>query len=206
MYKRVIFILSFLLIVTVSLITVGGVLFIREKELSQKLRVINEQAIDEKDDYMLQQQYRHLELALNGTEIDKTIVLSDEKGNLLKVSDILNTTKLVLFFSESNCSECVNVEISNLRGMDSIIDFNDVLIMVKSISKRYVNQYRIINKLEYPIYEIKESPEGLFPEFTPLFFIIEKETFRINSVFAPSKYNIDLTTSYFKKIEKKYFH
>jgi hypothetical protein len=77
--------------------------------------------------------------------------------------------------------------------------------MISALSKRYVSWYKINNQLMYPVFEISTIREELFPASYPLFFIIEKETMRINSIYAPLKENPMGTKDYLSKIARDYF-
>jgi hypothetical protein len=110
-----------------------------------------------------------------------------------------------LFFSESNCEECVNSAILQLNEQKDLIGSDKIIILINALSKRYVSQYKINNQLKYPVFEIATNQEFFSPSSFPIFFMIEKETLRINSAYIPLKENPKGTKDYFNKIAKDYF-
>jgi hypothetical protein len=157
------------------------------------------------EDLAFEQKAREMELFFNGKDITKKTILSDGKGNNIEWDEITdNKNKLILYFSEGTCDICLNTEISRLNEKADLVVSDNTIILVSAISKRYVAQYKNDNKLKFPVFEIKSSGEKILPPDL-FYFVIEKESKRINSAFFSSKYKPAEADRYLNDITGKYF-
>jgi hypothetical protein len=148
--------------------------------------------------------FREGEILFNGKKLSKETSITDGKGNIIKWDDIMDNDKLVFYFSETSCDMCVDMEIARLNEKTGWTVFCNTVILIGSTNKRYVTQYKNSHKLRFPVYEIK-SNTGQFLPALPFYFIIDKESGRINSSFFPSKYTPDETDKYLDQITNDYF-
>jgi peroxiredoxin len=186
------------------------VLFIPVILLDRKIEKINsltsekEQLASEKEDLLIVRDFRNAEILFNGKELIKNTYISDGKGNSIEWNEIIDNNTLVFYFSETSCDMCIDMEIARLNEKTEPVVSNNTIILISAISKRYVAQYKNNNKLQFPVYEIKSGKEDFLPSL-PFYFIIDKESKRINSSFFPSKYTPDETDKYLSKIAEDYF-
>jgi hypothetical protein len=164
-----------------------------------------QQSVDEQEDLTVERKYREAEFSLNGKKITKEFTLSDGKGNGIEWDKITDKNTLVLFFSESACDMCVNLEISRLNEKADLVVSDNTIILITALNNRYVAQYKSNNASKYPIYEIRTIKNDYPLPSGPLYFVIEKESGRINSAFFPSKYNPSQTDKYLANITENYF-
>jgi peroxiredoxin len=174
----------------------------RKNEKINRLTSENEQLMNEKEDLLAVRNFRNTEILFNGRELSKDTHISDGKGNRVEWDEI--TGKLVFYFSETACDMCVDMEIARLNEQAELAVSDNTVILISAISKRYVAQYKNNNKLKFPVYEIKSVKEDFLPSL-PFYFIIDRESKRINSSFFPSKYTPDETDKYLNKIAEDYF-
>jgi hypothetical protein len=76
--------------------------------------------------------------------------------------------------------------------------------MINATGKRYVSQYKSQTSLEYPIWEITTNFNSLISP-PPFFFVVEKESLRINSAYIPQKEKPEEISRYLDKIIADYF-
>jgi peroxiredoxin len=198
--RNILLILVGVLVVVLSVLTV---LLNREIKKTNRLLSEKEQLVNEKENLLPVKSFREGEIVFNGKELSKAVSLSDGKGNSIEWDEIIDNNKLVFYFAETSCDMCVDMEIARLNEkVDLTVSYNTI-ILISAISKRYVSQYKNNNKLQFPVYEIKSKEED-FPAL-PFYFVIDKESRRINSAFFPSKYTPDETDKYLNKITEDYF-
>lgn len=69
-----------------------------------------------------------------------------------------------------------------------------------------MNKFRKINKVKIKIYNLGETLDKEIHDIElPYFFVLEKNTMRVNCTFIPQKNKNDLTNNYIQNIQKKYF-
>jgi hypothetical protein len=196
-------ILSVLVSILFVVLVILVILLNNEIEKTSRLSSENEQLANEKENMLAVKVFREEEILFNGKEFSKEASLTDGKGNSIELSEIMNNNKLVLYFSENSCNMCVDMEITRLNEKADLIVSDNTIILISATSKRYVAQYKHNNKLKFPVYEIQSKKKD-FPAF-PFYFIIDKESKRINSSFFPSKYTPDETDKYLNKMTEDYF-
>jgi hypothetical protein len=184
---------------------ISVILLNRKNEKINSLTSEKEQLVNEKENLLVARNFRNAEILFNGKELSKDTYISDGKGNSIEWNEITDNNTLVFYFSETSCDMCVDIEIARLNEKTESVVSNNTIILISAISKRYVAQYKNNNnKLQFPVYEIKSGKEDFLPSL-PFYFIIDKESKRINSSFFPSKYTPDETDKYLSKIAEDYF-
>lgn len=151
------------------------------------------------------QQKRESEFLLNGRQLSKDIEIYDKKIKY-KWNEIIQEDKLVFFFSELYCDVCIEAQIVNLKGMSDSVGYQNILFLVNSFSLRYVQQ--LINKydLKFQIYQFDKDLYQEIPDMhEPYFFILEKQSMRMQSVFIPQKENSESAMKYLGAVYSKYF-
>jgi hypothetical protein len=182
-----------------------GILLDKEIAKTNQLSATHEQLMEEKEDCIEYHNFRQAEVFFNGKNLIRNAFITDGKGNRIDSNEIMENNKLVFYFSESSCSMCVDMEIARINEKADLIVSENTIIFISSHSKLYVAQYKNNNKqLKIPIYEIKSDKDDFLP-MIPFYFVIEKESKRINSAFFPSKYTPDETDKYLNKIADDYF-
>ena len=142
--------------------------------------------------------YRKKELNYNGKNISYIVT---DTSTMSELKGLVDDNKLILFFAES--SNLAN-EIENLSG-DMQKFKQNIILLIRSDNKRFSSIFKNNNKIEYPCLHIqtdKNSPSAGLP---PIYFILEKETLRINSSFIPQRDKTKETGSYYEKIIADYF-
>jgi hypothetical protein len=177
----------------------------KEQLTNEKEQLTNEkeQLTNEKDDLLTVRTFRNEEILFNGKNLNKEMLITDGKGNNVKWNEIIDNNKLIFYFSETSCDVCVDTEIARLNEKADLIVSDNTIILIYAVSKRYVAQYKNNNKLKFPVYEIKSGKNDL--PTLPLYFVIDKESKRINSSFFPSKYTPDETDKYLDDVTEDYF-
>jgi hypothetical protein len=189
----------------IVLTVVAGYLFFEEKKKAEAAYEIIEQAAGDKMNLYVSKKYRETEMHINGRKIDLENRIFDKKGLPLTWDDLINDNKLVLYFPEGSCNECVNAAINAINKQCDSIDQENVIVFINAVSKRYVAQYRINSNLPYQIYEMRFNNEDFFPMNQPCLFVIEKESKRINSFYLPQKEKPEEIDKYLNTIMKHYF-
>jgi hypothetical protein len=171
---------------------------------SKQYLVLYEQLANEKVDLSVKNTYRSIEVYLNGKNFQREVEISDGRGNRLELSQLIDKDKLVLCFSENSCDECVEAELDKLNKKNQLAGSENVIILINASDKRYVHQYQT-NHQKYPVYEMKTNQAQLSSIIAPFFFILEKETMRVNAAFVPLKHQPEETDKYLNKVINDYF-
>ena len=180
------------------LILIFGWLYIENEKENHRYTISQ---INYKNDKLLQSDsYRKQELHYNGKLI--THLISDSI-TLLELRSMVNNNKLVMFFHENMLN--TDMELDSLsKNMEKFKD--DIILFVKSDTKRHVAVFKNNKKLEYPCIHIQTTRDSSYINRTPLiYFVLEKETLRINASFIPNSEKMEETLSYYEKIIADYF-
>jgi hypothetical protein len=187
-------------------IVMFSVLWYGERDKVKELEGILEYTISTGKGLNVIQDYRNIELLLNGKKIATELSLSDGKGNEVAWEQVLSGgDKLVLYFPEASCDECVDVTLSRVKARGDVLDSERVIILIHATSRRYVAQYKANAHLNYPIFEVQPRHEDLFPTFTPCLFLVEQTISRINTAYIPRRENPEGINRYLDKIIADYF-
>jgi hypothetical protein len=143
--------------------------------------------------------HREEEQRLSGCEIG-SLKLDEEGRNPALLEGMINGNTLVLYFSETGCDMCLEAQLAALNKWRDSINSN-IILFLYATNNRYVQIQQ--SKLAYPIYRVFKK---LTSDDMPLYFMIEKETMRINSPFFPLKELPDQTEKYLGYIKEKYFY
>jgi hypothetical protein len=193
----------YLLIVFLSIAGIAlGILLYKEKINSKQYLSLYKEFLSKNDDPATKENYREFEIQLNGKDLSKNIEISDGKGNSVDLAHLFDQDKLILFFSDKHCDECVNAETEKLNQLS---DYKHIVVLISATNKRYVSQYKSNRQLKYPVYEIKTNEETFSSMSSPFYFVIESKTMRINSTFVPQKHQPEETKRYLSKIIRDYF-
>jgi myo-inositol-hexaphosphate 3-phosphohydrolase len=193
-----------LLAVFVIVFIIFGNLLYRERLKSKQYWVLYEQLSNEKIDLSVKNTYRNIEIYLNGKKFHRDVEISDGRGNRVELSQLIDKDKLVLYFSENSCTECVDSELNKLNKRNQFADSGNVIILINASNRRYVHQYQT-NHQKIPVYEIKTNQAQLSAIITPFFFILEEKTMRANASFVPLKHQPEETDKYLNKVISDYF-
>ena len=198
--------LFFILLLTMC--GMGALLFIhksRTNEYSKEFTEETKSQVIEKSDLYIYKSFREKELLLNGRMISPLSEICNSDNEMSSLESEIQEDKIVLYFSEFQCEMCVDSIISQLNEV-FFFDNRKLLLWVKSSNIRYVKwiekNYGIKRDVVY-----RTTPnieEQLLDIELPYFFVLEKETMRINSTFIPLKENVELTKKYLTDITAKY--
>jgi hypothetical protein len=145
------------------------------------------------------------ELSLNGNCIDLQLEISDGNGRKSSLGEVITENTLVCYLSELYCDLCMNAELKNLKKMTESIGGKHVMILLHATNERYFRKFIVEKKTACPVYKTGKSPVPLVEMHHPCYFILEKTSGRMVSVFIPQKENIAVTENYLEQIIKKYF-
>ena len=182
----------------VILFLIFGWLYIENEKESHDYTI--SQVNKEGDKLLQSDSYRKQELHYNGKLISHLI--SDSIA-VSELKNMVDNNKLIMFLHEYMLN--TDMELDNLsENMQMYKD--DIILFVKSDTKRNVSIFKNNKKLEYPCIHIKTNEDSSYIKKTPLiYFILEKETLRINASFIPHSDKKDETIRYFEKIIADYF-
>lgn len=170
--KKTIKISSFLIVVIGVLIASFSFGYTYLKNEKEKYSYLIAQINENCNELYSSDMYRKQELYYNGKVLSWVVRVPDAIVSE-ELDKSLNEDKLVLLFSESTCSQCVEAELKNInRKMKQLR--GKVIIIIKSDNKRYVSQFRINNKLEYPCFRSLNTNDSLMIDMPPFYFVVEK--------------------------------
>ena len=182
----------------VILFLIFGWLYIENEKEDHRYTISQ---INNKSDKLLQSDsYRKQELHYNGKLVSHLI---SDSNTVMELKSMVDNNKLIMFLHEYMPN--TDMEIENLsENMQKYKD--DIILFVKSDTKRNVSIFKNNKKLEYPCVHIRTNEDSSYIKKTPLiYFILEKETLRINASFIPNSEKKEETIRYYEKITADYF-
>lgn len=132
----------------------------------------------------------------------------DENGYKGKLSHnlVVNTDKLVFFFSDKNCITCIDSALYHLNNWSNSIGLDNIIVIVLYEDSYRLNVLRKIKKIQFPIYNIcKQNIDryDLEKDF-PFFFVLTKDL-SMHNLFIADKSLSEITDKYFKATFRNYF-
>lgn len=111
--------------------------------------------------------------------------IQNENDSFSNLNSIVSKPTLILRYSELNCQSCVDIIISSLLS-DSSFNVNNTLLLGYYREPTYLYQFKRVNRINFPIYNIKEI--GLPPDTLnmPYFFILD-QNLTTHNVFIPEE-------------------
>jgi hypothetical protein len=152
-----------------------------------------------------QESCRLEELSLNGSCVDMRLEVATDSGRKSALGELITENVLVCYFSESYCDLCMDVELNNLKKMTDTTGGKHVIILLHTTNERYFRKFMVEKKTACPVYKTGKCPAPLVEMNHPCYFILEKASGRMVSVFIPQKENIAVTETYLEQIREKYF-
>jgi hypothetical protein len=125
-----------------------------------------------------------------------------ERNDSIRLANLINRPVLVLRYNELGCQTCVDALISALLKVDMLKDSNTLLLTYYR-DPSYLRQFKRINRLSMPIYNIKHT--SLTPDTLnlPYFFVLHKDL-TVSNVYIPEEGDTNSVNLYLKYIGKKF--
>jgi hypothetical protein len=163
-----------------------------------------------------QVQYNELILALSDNQMEGFINTFRRINGNLSVIDCLGDTvnlntvigsslKIVFRYTELNCNECVNNELTNLKSLGGVIGNENIIIITSYSRLNDMIRFRRANQLEFPVYNIGINSLGLDVESRniPYTFLINSDL-TTHMVFAAIKEYPDLSKRYYQVLAERF--
>jgi hypothetical protein len=177
-----------------------------QKEMNLILNHEIERMAKENEMAFMHQGNRKYEIMFNGRCLATSQKVIKESGDSVPLDQLFRGSKLVFRYSELNCNTCIDKQIDILKKYAAKIGNDNIILFVSSSNSRYRIQFKKVNNIHFPIYELSSDLEKQLPNIDlPYYFIMEKNNLRINSFFIPQKEIHQLTEEYFRGILNKYF-
>lgn len=189
----------------VVLVLVVGIVFLISHILNGREEVMQLRKENEEHagSFKQENELRKFEIATNGKRINKSFKIFNHDGEI-NFDEVVTNDKLVFFLSESSCDMCTDSEISNLEKFYDAIGKDNIIILIESDNNRFVTYYRENKFKKYTCYRVKHHAQST-GTIQPFFFILEKESLRINSTFMPQKEKPQHTEFYLMQVIDNYF-
>ncbi len=135
------------------------------------------------------------------SQIPKHSVVATEKNDSLFLAQIVKPPVLVFRHNEMSCQSCVDALIGAFSKAEMLNDYNIMLLTYYS-NPIFLQQFKRINHLSLPIYNIKNT--YLLPDSLnlPYFFILH-EDLTVSNVFIPEEGDTNGVNNYLTFIGKK---
>ena len=147
------------------------------------------------------------QILAEGNTIDNNIYVNNDKDKPVLLRDILGfKPKIVLIYSEINCSTCVEEVLLKLKEVGEKIGVENIIILGSYSNIRDLSVFLRINGVNFPFYNLKFQDLGIFTEKSefPYIFIYNGRD-KAEQVFIPLKEIPELSETYLFSIMKKFF-
>ena len=134
--------------------------------------------------------------------------LVDENGNKGKLSHnlVVNTNKLVFFFSDKNCITCIDSALYHLNNWSDSIGMDNIIVIVSYENSYRLNVLRKLKKIQFPIYNVyKQNMDRYDLERDFPFFFVLTIDLSLQNLFIADKSLSEITDNYFRATVKNYF-
>lgn len=179
-YSILLFVLSFLLILTYSY---SGKINLLESKLETGKDVIN---------LLMNNINESFRFELTGSFLDLSI--EDENGNKTTLNQICDKDSTFIFLStEYTCGECIDAQLGVLKEckMDK-----EIILIMSGLNNREISIFKRVNKIKDDVYTCDYKSEFFSIEFdSPLIILVNKGCI-VQRVFRPIKYFPELTKNF----------
>ena len=130
-------------------------------------------------------------------------LIRDSTNNRLLLNSIIHKKKLIFFFSITNCSDCVQHNMNNLREYFKGRSAENVFIMCSSKSNdTWFKDFKKKYDFDFPIFEIEDKyiPRHIISMNKPLYFIMDSSG--TASLVLPAEIDLkELTFQYYSLVK-----
>lgn len=159
----------------------------------------------EKKRGLVRDYFLNLELKYNDYKISDELNLIDEKGNIFRIKEKLNTKKIIFRYSELQCNVCVEKQIQSLKRYKDKIGVDNILIIADYSNFRNLIVFKKINSLDIPVYNLsKKMSLEIEKKDIPYFFIADNSLVA-KDYFIPIKEIKNYTDNYLNTMYIKHF-
>lgn len=135
--------------------------------------------------------------------------ITDEDNNVLLFSDLMSREsekyKLVFYFSSTNCSSCIDFEMSNIQSFVHLIGQSNIIILAQYESIRQFRAFLVSREIDIPVYYVKTNPVGILErENLPYSFIVNKNM-TMELAFIPIKEIPSYSEMYYTTVYERFF-
>lgn len=202
--------LNYVLILIIALIVVGFNIYVFKQNgairtMQNYVLRLRERDSIKINDRKVELKIRRYELENSGKKLPSHLDALDVNGNKVSLSQIINSDKLILRYSELNCNTCVSKQLDILNSyIDSIGDKN-VILLTNYDNNIYMKQFKKVAKIKFAIYNVGSELNELIPDIERPYFFILEQSLRINNMYIPQMDEEELTKAYLHCIAKSYF-
>lgn len=129
-------------------------------------------------------------------------VVFTERNDSMMLANLINRPVLVLRYNELGCQTCVDALISALLKAEMLNDSNTLLLTYYR-DPSYLRQFKRINRLSMPIYNMKHTKLPPDTLNLPYFFVLHKDL-TVSNVFIPEESDTTSVNIYLNFIGKNY--
>lgn len=134
-------------------------------------------------------------------QIPRHSVVFTERNDSITLANLINRPVLVLRYNDLGCQTCVDALISALLKAD-MLNVSNTLLLTYYRDPSYLRQFKRINRLSMPIYNIKHTKLPPDTLNVPYFFVLH-EDLTVSNVFIPEEAENDGVNIYLNFIGKK---
>ena len=112
---------------------------------------------------------------------------------------------MVFYFSETNCWDCIEAALNQIKNIPDSIKLNNYLILCNYSNVRYFQAFIKDIDLKVPIYNNEEKLNIPLENMDVPFFFIINSDLHCKQVFIPIKEIENYTANYLQAMNKKYW-
>lgn len=146
------------------------------------------------------------EQEINGTKLNGETIIYDSKNNAHKLTDVITDNVLILRYSETHCSSCIEQQIDILKKCNDSLSISNVILLGTHQDFIQMRRYLKHFQIPYQTYLITEELSAKIKDIgAPYYFILNEKYLRINNTFVPLKEFSTATFKYLHDVKQKYF-
>ena len=148
--------------------------------------------------------FREAEFRMEGLRMDEKVLLMNEVGDTVSLSEVIGLQGGVLFrYSGTQCGACVDQQIQMIKDHFAT-DAKQLIIVADFQGKREIAAFRSAFKINYPVFrEISRWETPLDALHMP-YYVEWGQNKRVIRSFVPQKEQPELTEAFFGALNRKY--
>ena len=137
----------------------------------------------------------------NAFKVDSLLSIRDVSDSICTLKNLIHNQRvLICRYSYIHCNSCVDSLLQKLSDFKQDVGADKVVILSQYANRRdYLNFIRI-NKIKYPIYDVRDTLNVLDAYDQPYLFVLENDMVA-NNFFIPRKENPEYTQLYLSSIK-----
>jgi hypothetical protein len=121
----------------------------------------------------------NFQFKLLNTQFNNVLLENVTNGEVNRLDQLLApvSSKIVFYFSPTQCHKCIDKEVPNIKAFADSIGGNNIIAIASETNQEFLRRFSLIKKINIPFYLIRQPNElnkDIYDSDVPYAFLIDK--------------------------------